>query len=61
MTNNSIFVGLDVHKNAIDIAIAQGGCKGQVRHYGKGIVVGLRDKPAGRTPEFRPRQFRDDT
>jgi transposase len=35
MTDNSIFVGMDVHKNSIDIAIAQGGRKGQVRHYGK--------------------------
>jgi transposase len=35
MKNNSIFVGMDVHKNSIDIAIAETGCKGQVRHYGK--------------------------
>ena len=35
MTDNSTFIGMDVHKNSIDIAIAQTGRKGQVRHYGK--------------------------
>lgn len=35
MKNNSIFIGMDVHKNSIDIAIAQSGRKGQVLHYGK--------------------------
>jgi transposase len=33
--NHSIFIGMDVHKNSIDIAIADQGRKGQVRHYGK--------------------------
>lgn len=35
MTNHSTFIGMDVHKNSIDIAIADEGRKGQVRHYGK--------------------------
>jgi transposase len=35
MTDSSTFIGMDVHKNSIDIAIAQSGRKGQVRHYGK--------------------------
>mgnify|MGYP000185737410 FL=1 len=35
MTNYSIFIGMDVHKNSIDIAIAEEGRKGQIRHYGK--------------------------
>ena len=35
MTTNSTFIGMDVHKNSIDIAIAQKGRKGHVRHYGK--------------------------
>lgn len=35
MKNNSTFVGLDVHKNSIDIGIAQAGREGGVRHYGK--------------------------
>jgi transposase len=35
MKDNSIFIGMDVHKNSIDIAIAQTGRKGQVHHFGK--------------------------
>ena len=43
MTDSSTFIGMDVHKNSIDIAIAQSGRKGQVRHYGKidGILSAL--------------------
>jgi len=32
---HNIFISMDVHKNSIDIAIADEGSKGQVRHYGK--------------------------
>ena len=35
MTDNSTFIGMDVHKNSIDIAIAQSCREGQLRHYGK--------------------------
>lgn len=35
MKKYSTFIGMDVHKNSIDIAIADEGRKGQVRHYGK--------------------------
>jgi len=35
MTHDSIFIGMDVHKNSIDIAIANIGRNGQVLHYGK--------------------------
>jgi len=35
MNDYSTFIGMDVHKNSIDIAIAQEGRKGRVRHYGK--------------------------
>jgi transposase len=35
MKDNSTFIGMDVHKNSIDIAIAQKGRRGQVAHYGK--------------------------
>ncbi len=35
MKNHSTFIGLDVHKNSIDIAIADEGRSGRVRHYGK--------------------------
>ncbi len=32
--SNTAFIGLDVHKNSIDIAIAELGRTGEVRHYG---------------------------
>ncbi len=35
MKEYSTFIGMDVHKNSIDIAIADEGRKGQLRHYGK--------------------------
>ena len=34
MKKNTIFVGLDVHKNSIDIALADSGRDGDVRFYG---------------------------
>ena len=34
MENRSMFVGLDVHKETIDISIAEGERHGEVRHYG---------------------------
>ena len=34
MKKSIIFVGLDVHKNSIDVAIANTGRDGEVRHYG---------------------------
>ncbi len=35
MTDCSTFIGMDAHKNSINIAIVQSGRKGQVLHYGK--------------------------
>src|SRR5919106_2751487 len=34
MENRSMFVGLDVHKETIDVSIAEGDRPGEVRHYG---------------------------
>ncbi len=35
MTKSSaIFVEMDVHKDSIDIALAQADARGEVRHYG---------------------------
>src|SRR6266851_3824087 len=34
MENRSMFVGLDVHKETIDVSIAEGSRDGEVRHYG---------------------------
>jgi hypothetical protein len=34
MGNRSMFVGLDVHKETIDVSIAEGARHGEVRHYG---------------------------
>src|SRR2546426_3596175 len=34
MGNRSMFVGLDVHKDTIDVSIAEGHRDGEVRHYG---------------------------
>src|SRR6266545_1407453 len=34
MGNRSMFVGLDVHKETIDVSIAEGRRDGEVRHYG---------------------------
>ena len=34
MENRSMFVGLDVHKETIDVSIAEGERHGEVRHYG---------------------------
>ena len=34
MEKRSMFVGMDVHKESIDISLAEEGRDGEVRHYG---------------------------
>ena len=34
MAKRSMFVGMDVHKDSIDISLAEEGRAGEVRHYG---------------------------
>ena len=34
MAKRSMFVGMDVHKDSIDISLAEEGRDGEVRHYG---------------------------
>ena len=38
MAKRSMFVGMDVHKEAIDISVAEDGRTGEVRHYG--VIAG---------------------
>ena len=38
MEHRSMFVGLDVHKETIDVSIAEGHREGEVRHYG--VIAG---------------------
>ena len=44
MSNNVLYVGLDVHKNSIDVALAEAG--GEIRHYGS-IGGELKDSGKG--------------
>ena len=34
MGKRNMFVGLDVHKDTIDVSIPEGDRRGEVRHYG---------------------------
>jgi len=35
MSNSVLYVGLDVHKMSMEVALAEAGADGEVRHYGK--------------------------
>ena len=39
MAKRSMFVGMDVHKESIDISLAEEGRDGEVRHYG--VITGM--------------------
>ena len=41
MAKRSMFVGMDVHKESIDISLAEEGRDGEVRHYG--VINGDRE------------------
>ena len=42
MAKRSMFVGMDVHKESIDISLAEEGRDGEVRHYGVILRNGIR-------------------
>jgi transposase len=49
MKEHTIYVGLDVHKDSIDIAVAEDGRHGELRHYGAvGGELASLDKALGR-------------
>jgi transposase len=49
MAKRSMFVGMDVHKESIDISVAEGGRQADVRRYG--VITG--DLEAGRVGNWR--------
>ena len=58
MKKKVLYIGLDVHKNTIDAAIATGGSNGKVRSYGKinntlDALNNLVDKLSGKNVELR--------
>ena len=61
MGNRSMFVGLDVHKETIDVSIAEGDRHGEVRHYGV-IASDLcrHSLPGARRPQDTRRFFLDE-
>ena len=48
MAKRSMFVGMDVHKESIDISLAEEGRDGEVRHYG--VAIGSRPIGGTATP-----------
>ncbi len=54
---NSIYVGLDVHKSSITVAVAESGRRGDVRHWGA-ISNRPRDREAVRFGQIASLFFR---
>ena len=55
MGNRSMFVGLDVHKETIDVSIVEGARHGEVRHYG--VVASDLEPPARHSMLDRPEGY----
>jgi len=56
MAKRSMFVGMDVHKESIDVSLAEEGRDGEVRHYG--VIAGDQEAVTKMVRALRARQRR---